>query len=188
LQIGRKLFGFGQTFETALATFDQLKECFIPLVLDADALNVFSTHRNYLNRIPKRTILTPHIGELERIIGRCNNSFERLTKAKELSAYLQCYIVLKGAYTVVITPEGNCYFNQTGNPGMATGGSGDVLTGIILALLSQGYSQENACRIAVYVHGLAGDIARNRVGEISLTAGDIIEALPEAWKNITETK
>ena len=173
--------GIGQEEETALATFDQLKECFIPLVLDADALNVFSTHRNYLNRIPKRTILTPHIGELERIIGRCNNSFERLTKAKELSAYLQCYIVLKGAYTVVITPEGNCYFNQTGNPGMATGGSGDVLTGIILALLSQGYSQENACRIAVYVHGLAGDIARNRVGEISLTAGDIIEALPEAW-------
>ena len=154
--------GIGQEEETALATFDQLKECFIPLVLDADALNVFSTHRNYLNRIPKRTILTPHIGELERIIGRCNNSFERLTKAKELSAYLQCYIVLKGAYT--------------------------VLTGIILALLSQGYSQENACRIAVYVHGLAGDIARNRVGEISLTAGDIIEALPEAWKNITETK
>lgn len=180
--------GIGQEEETALATFDQLKECFIPLVLDADALNVFSTHRNYLNRIPKRTILTPHIGELERIIGRCNNSFERLTKAKELSAYLQCYIVLKGAYTVVITPEGNYYFNQTGNPGMATGGSGDVLTGIILALLSQGYSQENACRIAVYVHGLAGDIARNRVGEISLTAGDIIEALPEAWKNITETK
>ena len=180
--------GIGQEEETALATFDQLKECFIPLVLDADALNVFSTHRNYLNRIPKRTILTPHIGELERIIGRCNNSFERLTKAKELSAYLQCYIVLKGAYTVVITPEGNCYFNQTGNPGMATGGSGDVLTGIILALLSQGYSQENACRIAVYVHGLAGDIARKRVGEISLTAGDIIEALPEAWKNITETK
>ena len=113
---------------------------------------------------------------------------DRLTKAKELATYLQCYIVLKGAYTVVITPEGNCFFNQTGNPGMATGGSGDVLTGIILALLSQGYSQENACRIAVYVHGLAGDIARNRVGEISLTASDIIDALPEAWKNITETK
>ena len=159
-----------------------------PLILDADGLNLLAAHPQWYQYLGEHVVLTPHIGELERIIGRCNNSFERLTKAKELSAYLQCYIVLKGAYTVVITPEGNCYFNQTGNPGMATGGSGDVLTGIILALLSQGYSQENACRIAVYVHGLAGDIARNRVGEISLTAGDIIEALPEAWKNITETK
>ena len=151
--------GIGQEEETALATFDQLKECFIPLVLDADALNVFSTHRNYLNRIPKRTILTPHIGELERIIGRCNNSFERLTKAKELSAYLQMLHCTERSLHCSYYPRGNCYFNQTGNPGMATGGSGDVLTGIILALLSQGYSQENACRIAVYVHGLAGDIA-----------------------------
>lgn len=178
--------GIGLEEETAAATFEQLKECFIPLVLDADALNLFSSHRNFLNRIPKRTILTPHVGELERITGRCNNSFERLTKAKELAAYLQCYIVLKGAYTAVITPEGNCYFNPTGNPGMATGGSGDVLTGILLSLLAQGYTQEHACRLGVYIHGLAGDIARNRVGEISLTASDIIDALPEAWKTITE--
>ncbi len=180
--------GIGQEEETSFALFDQLSECYIPLVLDADALNIFSSHRNYLNRIPKRSILTPHVGELERIIGRCNNSFERLTKAKELASYIQCYIILKGAYTTIITPEGNCYFNPTGNPGMATGGSGDVLTGILLALLAQGYTQEEACRLGVYVHGLAGDIAANRVGEISLTASDIIFALPEAWKNLTKTK
>ena len=179
--------GIGQEEETALATFDQLADCYIPTVLDADAINILSSHRNYLNRLPRRSILTPHIGELERIIGRCNDSFDRLTKAKELAAYLQCYIVLKGAYTVVITPEGNFYFNPTGNPGMATGGSGDVLTGIILALLAQGYSQENAARLGVYIHGLAGDIACKRVGEISLTASDLIDALPEAWETLSGT-
>ncbi|MDN0080136.1 NAD(P)H-hydrate dehydratase [Bacteroides gallinaceum] len=180
--------GIGQEEETALATFDQLADCYIPAVLDADAINILSSHRNYLNRLPRRSILTPHIGELERLIGRCNDSFDRLTKAKELAAYLQCYIVLKGAYSTVITPEGKFYFNPTGNPGMATGGSGDVLTGIILALLAQGYSQENAARLGTFVHGLAGDIACHRTGEISLTASDIIAALPEAWKELCETK
>ena len=180
--------GIGQEEETALATFDQLADCYIPAVLDADAINILSSHRNYLNRLPRRSILTPHIGELERLIGRCNDSFDRLTKAKELAAYLQCYIVLKGAYSTVITPEGKFYFNPTGNPGMATGGSGDVLTGIILALLAQGHSQENAARLGTFVHGLAGDIACRRTGEISLTANDIIAALPEAWKELCETK
>lgn len=180
--------GIGQEEETALATLDQLADCYIPAVLDADAINILSSHRNYLNRLPKGSILTPHIGELERIIGKCNNSFERLTKAKELAAYLQCYMVVKGAYTVVITPQGKFYFNPTGNPGMATGGSGDVLTGIILALLAQGYQPENAARLGIYVHGLAGDIACRRMGEISLTASDIIDALPEAWKVLSEIK
>ena len=180
--------GIGQEEETALATLDQLADCYIPAVLDADAINILSSHRNYLNRLPKGSILTPHIGELERIIGKCNNSFERLTKAKELAAYLQCYMVVKGAYTVVITPQGKFYFNPTGNPGMATGGSGDVLTGIILALLAQGYQPENAARLGVYVHGLSGDIACRRMGEISLTASDIIDALPEAWKVLSEIK
>lgn len=180
--------GIGQEEETALATFDQLADCYIPAVLDADAINILSSHRNYLNRLPRRSILTPHIGELERLIGRCNDSFDRLTKAKELAAYLQCYIVLKGAYSTVITPEGKFYFNPTGNPGMATGGSGDVLTGIILALLAQGHSQENAARLGTFVHGLAGDIACRRTGEISLTASDIIAALPEAWKELCGTK
>ena len=180
--------GMGQEEDSALATYEQIKDCFIPLVLDADALNIFSTHRNYLNYIPKGSILTPHIGELERIVGKCNNSFERLGRAKDLASYLKSYIILKGAHTAVITPEGNFYFNPTGNPGMATGGSGDVLTGILLALLAQGYDSESACRLGTYVHGLAGDIACRRMGEISMTASDIIAALPEAWNTLSVIK
>ena len=180
--------GLGQEEITAKTTIEQLDSCYVPTVLDADALNNLSVYRNFLNRVPKQAILTPHVKELERLVGRCSNSYERLSKAKELSSYLQCYIVLKGAWTTIITPEGNCYFNPTGNPGMATGGSGDVLTGILLALLAQGYPQEAACRLGVYVHGLAGDIARERQGVISMNAADIIEALPEAWKKLTETK
>lgn len=180
--------GLGQEEDTALATLEQIKNCYIPLILDADALNIFGTHRNHLNKIPKHSILTPHVKELERIVGRCSNSYERLSKAKELANYLQCYIILKGAWSTVITPDGNCFFNPTGNPGMATGGSGDVLTGILTALLAQGYTQEESCKLGTYIHGLAGDIASQRMGEISMTANDIIDALPEAWKIITKTK
>lgn len=180
--------GLGQEEITVQALFDQVSNCYIPLVLDADALNIFSSYRNYLTRIPRHSILTPHIKELERIIGRCSNSYERLSKAKELAAHLQCYIVLKGAWTAVITPDGVTYFNPTGNPGMATAGSGDVLTGVILSLLSQGYTHEEACRLGVYVHGLAGDIACQQKGVIGMTSGDIADALPAAWKQLMETK
>lgn len=129
--------GLGQEDFTAQAIIDQISSSYIPTVIDADALNAFSSNRNYLNRIPKKSILTPHVKELERLVGRCSNTFERIQKAKDLASYLHCYIVLKGAWTVVITPEGKCYFNPTGNPGMATAGSGDVLTGILTSLLAQ---------------------------------------------------
>ena len=113
------------------------------------------------------------------------DTYERLTKVKELAAYLQSYIIVKGAWTAIATPEGNFYFNPTGNPGMATGGSGDVLTGILLGLLAQGYTQEDACKLGVYIHGLSGNIAAEEKTEMGMTAGDIIEALPAAWKKIT---
>lgn len=180
--------GLGQEQDTALALMEQIQGCPLPLVLDADAINILSSYRNRLSKLPKRCILTPHIKELERLIGKCMDTYERLTKTKELAAYLQSYIVVKGAWTTVVTPEGNCYFNPTGNPGMATAGSGDVLTGILTALLAQGYPQEEACRLGVYVHGLAGDIAADRKGEMGLMASDLIEALPEAWKKLSETK
>lgn len=180
--------GLGQEEDTALALMEQIQNCPLPLVLDADALNILSSHRSWLSRLPKRCILTPHLRELERLTGKCMDTYERLTKAKELAAYLQSYIIVKGAWSTVVTPEGNCYFNPTGNPGMATAGSGDVLTGILLALLAQGYAQEDACRLGVYVHGLAGDIAASKKGEIGMTAGDIAEALPAAWKNLSETQ
>ena len=108
-----------------------------------------------------------------------------MEKAIDLAAEIKSYIILKGAYSMIITPDGKCYLNPTGNPGMATGGSGDVLTGIILALTAQGYSSYEACLIGTYVHGLAGDIAAKKIGMISMTAMDIVDALPAAWKNLS---
>ena len=177
--------GLGREEDTALAMMEQIQGSNLPIVLDADAINILSTHRNWLSRLPKRCILTPHLGELERLIGKCLDTYERLIKVKELASYLQSYIIVKGAWTCIVTPEGNFHLNPTGNPGMATGGSGDVLTGILLGLLAQGYSREEACKLGVYVHGMAGDIAAEEKTEISMTANDIIEALPIAWKKIT---
>lgn len=179
--------GLGQEEDTALAMMEQIQGSSLPIILDADAINILSTHRNWLSRIPKRCILTPHLGELERLIGKCMDTYERLTKVKELATYLQSYIIVKGAWTAVVTPEGNYFFNPTGNPGMATAGSGDVLTGILLALVSQGYTQEEACLLGVYIHGMAGDIAAEEMTEISLTASDIVNSLPAAWKKIRQT-
>lgn len=179
--------GLGMEEDTALALIEQIQGCLLPVVLDADAINILSTHRNWLNRIPKHCILTPHLGELERLIGKCMDTYERLTKVKELAAYLQSYIIVKGAWSTLVTPEGKCYINPTGNPGMATGGSGDALTGIILALLSQGYTQEEACLLGMYVHGLAGDIAAEEYTEIGMTASDLVAQLPAAWKKLMAT-
>lgn len=179
--------GLGQEEDTALAMMEQIQGSSLPIILDADAINILSTHRNWLSRIPKRCILTPHLGELERLIGKCMDTYERLTKVKELATYLQSYIIVKGAWTAIVTPEGHYFFNPTGNPGMATAGSGDVLTGILLALVSQGYTQEEACLLGVYIHGMAGDIAAEEMTEISLTASDIINSLPAAWKKIRQT-
>lgn len=180
--------GLGQEEDTALAMMEQIQGSSLPLILDADAINILAHHRNWLGRIPKRCILTPHLGELERLTGKCMDTYERLSKVKELAAYLQSYIIVKGAWTCIVTPEGNYYFNPTGNPGMATAGSGDVLTGILLALLAQGYSQEEACKLGVYIHGMAGDIAAEEMTEISMTSNDIVNALPAAWKKMTRTQ
>ena len=177
--------GLGQEEDTALAMMEQIQASNIPVVLDADAINILSSHRNWLSRLPKQSILTPHLGELERLTGKCMDTYERLTKVKELAAYLHSYIIVKGAWTIIVTPDGRCFLNPTGNPGMATAGSGDVLTGILLALLAQGYSQEEACQLGVYVHGLAGDIAAETMSQMGMTSGDIIAALPQAWMKIS---
>lgn len=177
--------GLGQEEDTALAMMEQVQRCNIPVIIDADAINILSTHRNWLNRLPKRCILTPHLGELDRLIGKCMDTYERLTKVKELAANLQCYIIVKGAWTTIVTPESYCYLNPTGNPGMATAGSGDVLTGILLALSAQGYTPEEVCKIGVYIHGLAGDIAARELSETAIISGDIICTLPAAWKKIS---
>ena len=150
--------GLGKAGDTEAALLEQIESCQTPMVVDADALNLLGEHRSYIGRLPKGSILTPHPKELERLVGKCQNSYERLTKARELARSAGVHILLKGAYSVIIAPSGKCWFNPTGNPGMATGGSGDVLTGVVLALLAQGYDAETAARMAAYVHGLAGDI------------------------------
>lgn len=154
--------------------------------MDADALNILANHRHALTHLPKGSILTPHPKELERLTGKCQDSYERLMKACELARTAHVHIILKGAYSAIITPEGKCFFNPTGNPGMATGGSGDVLTGVILALLAQGYPTEEAAKIGTYIHGLAGDVAQKKQGMIGMIASDIITCLPTAWRLVSE--
>ena len=176
--------GIGKEMETAEALVEQLQATSSPMVLDADALNILAQNHSWLNLIPHDSILTPHPGELERLVGTCADSYERLSRAKELAARYGLYIIVKGANTAIIAPDGNLAFNTTGNPGMATAGSGDVLTGILLALLAQGYAPEAACRLGVYVHGLAGDLAAEAESQIAMTAGSIVNYLPHAWKQI----
>lgn len=153
-----------------------------PLVLDADALNLLAASPDLIGMLPKNSILTPHPGEFRRLCGETSNSFERTdllrTKAQEWGVY----IVLKGAYTAIACPDGTCYFNSTGNPGMATGGSGDALTGLITGLLAQGYAPLDAALLGVYIHGLAGDLAAQAMGYNAMIAGDIIEHLGDAFK------
>jgi NAD(P)H-hydrate epimerase len=137
-----------------------------------------------MKQLPEGSILTPHPGEFKRIVGFWNDDFERLEQQIAISKEFKVYIVLKGAHTSISTPEGKVYFNSTGNPGMATGGSGDVLTGIITALLGQKYTPEHAAILGVYLHGLAGDIAAEFLGQESLIASDIIDYLPQAFLEI----
>ncbi len=155
-----------------------------PLVLDADALNIISMHSDWLRLIPGNSILTPHPKEFERLAGTTTNDFERHELQIQLSKQYQVYIILKGAHTCISTPNGDCYFNTTGNPGMAKGGSGDVLTGIVTGLLAQGYTSLDACLISVFTHGLAGDLAKEQLGETGMIAGDLCEYLPPAFMQL----
>jgi NAD(P)H-hydrate epimerase len=161
-----------------------LEECDKPLVLDADALNIIGVNQEMKQRLPKGTILTPHMKEFERILGKSRGAFDRNEKQRAFSKEQSVVMVLKGAFSAITDENGRCYFNPTGNPGMATAGSGDVLTGIILSLLAQGYSSLFAALIGTYVHGLAGDLAAEEVGEEALIASDIVKFLPQAWKRL----
>lgn len=176
--------GIGTANITAKTVATFLEKMSKPLVIDADALNIIAEKPSLLDHIPAGSILTPHPGEFDRLFEFKGNSFERLKKLRVKAVEHSLYIVLKGAYSCLATPDGNCYFNNTGNPGMATGGSGDVLTGIITGLLAQGYSSFDAAIIGVWIHGLAGDLAATEWGYESLTAGDIIKYIGNAFKNL----
>ena len=165
--------GIGTQEQTANALQALLQNCPAPLLLDADALNCISQRPAMLSLLPPKTIITPHIGEFDRLFGEQKSSEERLRTAIEMSRQYNIIIVLKGHYTAIVRPTGRVYFNTTGNPGMATAGAGDVLTGIITAFLAQGYNPEYAALIGVYIHGLAGDMAAEELGEFGLTASDI---------------
>lgn len=176
--------GIGTANETADALFKVIKAVRIPMVLDADALNILSQYPDWMKRLSPNTILTPHPREFDRMAGVSSSGYERHLKQIEFSRIYQVIVVLKGAYTSITSPDGRCWFNSTGNPGMATAGSGDVLTGIILSLLAQGYEPIDAARLGVYVHGLAGDVAVLESSEEALIASDIINHLGLAFKKI----
>ena len=176
--------GLGQSEQTAIALIAQLRRTQCPIVADADALNILANHRAWLQQLPQGIIMTPHPKEFDRLEGHSADSYERLMKASKLAERLKGYVILKGHYTAICCPGGHILFNSTGNAGMATAGSGDVLTGIITGLLARGYKPEDACVVGVYLHGLAGDIAAQEVGEESLVASDIINYLPRAFKRI----
>ena len=178
--------GLGTSEQTAIAVIAQLRRTQCPLVVDADALNVLANHPAWLQQLPKEIIMTPHPKEFDRIVGRSTDSYERLMKARDLAQRLQAYIVLKGHHTSLCLPDGHIIFNTTGNAGMATAGSGDVLTGIITGLLARGYKREDACLVGIYLHGLAGDIAARELGEESVMASDLIQYLPYAFKRLNE--
>lgn len=180
--------GIGTNDQTLSALEKLLKTGVTPLVLDADALNCISRQPDLLDLLPTKTIITPHIGEFDRLFGEQRSSEDRLKTAIEMARKYNIIIVLKGHYTATVRPTGRVYINPTGNPGMATAGSGDVLTGVITAFLAQGYRPEHAATIGVYVHGLAGDLAAEDIGEFGLTAGDIVSYAGRAIRKIIDNR
>lgn len=172
--------GIGITKST-IAGLRKLMELGKPMVVDADALNIISQNRALLHMIPPNSILTPHPGEFKRLVGEWSNDFQRLELQKQLSAEAKCVVVLKGAHTSITAPGGHVWFNSTGNPGMAKGGSGDALTGVLTALLSQRYVASEAATIGVYIHGRAGDLAAAKIGQNAIIASDIVEFLGQSF-------
>ncbi|MBX2905552.1 MAG: NAD(P)H-hydrate dehydratase [Taibaiella sp.] len=176
--------GLGTDSETTDALGSFLESCNTPVIIDADALNIISLRPEFLARIPKGSILTPHPKEFSRLFGHNTNSMVQVDNARIQAMRYGLNIVLKGHHTAVIDSDGNCRYNMTGNAGMATGGSGDVLTGILAGLLAQGYSPRDAAIMGVYLHGLAGDLAASDKSQESLIASDIVEHLGEAYLSI----
>lgn len=175
--------GIGTGEQTATALANALRKSKQPLVLDADALNIIGEHGLW-EMIPKGSILTPHPGEFARLAGSWEDDFHRLEKQRELSKKYEIIILLKGAHSSISDQSGRVCFNVTGNPGMATGGSGDVLTGVITALLGQGYSSFESAAMGAYIHGLAGNLYIKEYGEEGLTAGDLIDYLPKTFREL----
>lgn len=178
--------GIGTTAPTLEFVAALLSACNGPMVLDADALNCIALRKDLLQSLPPGTILTPHPKEFDRLFGSHASDFERIETARQLAAAYNIIILVKGHYTLIATPGGQCYFNSTGNAGMAKGGSGDVLTGILTSLLAQGYAPVAAALLGVYLHGLAGDLCAATLGMESMLPGDMVEYLGGAFREVMD--
>lgn len=178
--------GLGTHQETEVSLLNFLREYSSPLVLDADALNIISKNPFSLQLIPEYSIMTPHPKEFERLFGKTKNSFERSDLVVQKAVELKIYIVLKDHHTQVVTPEGNIFYNITGNSGLAKGGSGDILTGILTSLLAQGYSSENAAVFGVWLHGKSADFAAEKHSKESMQPSDVIKELETTFLYINK--
>jgi len=178
--------GIGTHARTATWLEQVINTAKAPLVLDADAINILAENRDMIEMVPKGTILTPHPGEFDRLTSKSSSGFERMGRQMAFAAEHSVYVVLKGRHTSIATPEGELHFNSSGNSGMATGGSGDVLTGLITGLLAQGYGALQACKIGVYIHGRAGDIGSVEGSEEALIAGDVVNNIGRAFRQTVE--
>jgi NAD(P)H-hydrate epimerase len=181
--------GLGRTPEVAQFVRGLLERVTVPLVLDADALTVLADDPGRLTAREERDlIITPHPGEMARLIGAsiADVQANRIQVATDFATTHRVYVVLKGHRTVIATPEGRVYINPTGNPGMATGGTGDILTGMIAAWLAQLLDAEAACRLAVFLHGAAGDLAEGSQGQAAMIATDLLDHLGGALKVLVE--
>lgn len=174
--------GIGQDAKTVLAFTRLLEKCDKPILLDADALNILSSTRELIHLLPKGSVLTPHPKEFERLVGGWKTDFERLQKQIDFAGKTGAVVLVKGAHSAIASPDGKVFFNNTGNPGMATGGSGDVLSGVITGLLAQDYSGLDSAITGCWMHGLAGDKASAQLGQTALIASDITDYLGEAFR------
>jgi NAD(P)H-hydrate epimerase len=176
--------GIGKADATGRGLKHLIQNSNLPLIFDADAINILGENKTWIPFVPKGSIFTPHPKEFERLAGKSPNDFERNKIQLDFSIKHGVFVILKGAHTAITTPDGKCYFNTSGNPGMATGGSGDVLTGILAGIMAQGYTSLETCLLGVYIHGFAGDLAAEETGQEALIAGDIIQHLGNAFLSL----
>ena len=179
--------GLNQKSNSKKGLLHLLKDIKVPLLIDADGLNLLSTENNWKEHLPENTVLTPHPKEYERLFGASTDSYSRLKQQIQFSVARKCVIILKGANTCITTPDGKVWFNTTGNPGMAKGGSGDVLTGLILGLLAQRYSITDASLMGVFIHGMAGDMAAEKNGENGMIPSDITDNIGNVFNVLEKT-
>ncbi|MCU6768554.1 NAD(P)H-hydrate dehydratase [Barnesiella propionica] len=176
--------GIGCNDASIKALADLLRQLRYPAVFDADALNCIAKKPDLLAQLPAYSVITPHVKEFDRMFGIHATDYQRLEEAVEVARRYKLVVVLKGAYTATVLPEGNVFFNSSGNSGMATAGSGDVLTGVITGLMAQGLSAPQAAVTGVFLHGMAGDLAAENESEEFITANDIINYLGKAYRQI----